>query len=75
MLRCSWAISKATAAKVCLEPRGLLLIGNICKEARRCVPVVAGDHEAFRIFNDHVRNKYNAEAGFITMNMPMLMNF
>jgi hypothetical protein len=33
-----------------------------------------GFHEAFRIFHDHVRNKYNAEAGFITMNMPMLLD-
>lgn len=27
-------------------------------------------HEAFRIFADHVRNRYGAEPGFITMNMP-----
>ncbi len=33
-----------------------------------------GFHEAFRIFHDHVRSKYNAEAGFITMNMPMLLD-
>lgn len=30
-------------------------------------------HEAFRIFADHVRNRYGAEPGFITMNMPMLV--
>ena len=29
---------------------------------------------AFRIFHDHVREKYGAEAGFITMNMPMLLD-
>jgi hypothetical protein len=33
-----------------------------------------GFYEAFRIFHDHVRTKYNAEAGFITMNMPMLLD-
>jgi hypothetical protein len=33
-----------------------------------------GFYEAFRIFHDHVRSKYNAEAGFITMNMPMLLD-
>lgn len=33
-----------------------------------------GFHEAFRIFHDHVRSKYDAEAGFITMNMPMLLD-
>ncbi|RYD63924.1 MAG: hypothetical protein EOP83_10955, partial [Verrucomicrobiaceae bacterium] len=33
-----------------------------------------GFHEAFKIFHDHVRAKYNAEAGFITMNMPMLLD-
>ena len=32
-----------------------------------------GFNEAFRIFADHVRNKYNAEPGFITMNLPMLL--
>lgn len=31
-----------------------------------------GFDEAFRIFADHVRNKYNAEPGFITMNLPLL---
>jgi hypothetical protein len=30
--------------------------------------------EAFRIFANHVRAKYNAEPGFITMNMPMLLD-
>lgn len=30
--------------------------------------------EAFRIFADHVREKYHAEAGFITMNLPMLLD-
>ncbi|MCB8818928.1 hypothetical protein [Microvirga rosea] len=32
-----------------------------------------GFHEAFRTFADHVRTKYNAEAGFITMNLPALL--
>ncbi|MFT4295311.1 MAG: hypothetical protein QM582_07855 [Micropruina sp.] len=31
-----------------------------------------GFNEAFTIFADHVRSKYNAEPGFITMNLPML---
>jgi hypothetical protein len=30
--------------------------------------------EAFRIFANHIRAKYNAEPGFITMNMPMLLD-
>lgn len=30
--------------------------------------------EAFRIFANHVRTKYNAEPGFITMNLPMLLD-
>jgi hypothetical protein len=30
--------------------------------------------EAFRIFANHVRTRYNAEPGFITMNMPMLLD-
>jgi hypothetical protein len=30
--------------------------------------------DSFRIFADHVRKKYNAEPGFITMNMPMLLD-
>jgi hypothetical protein len=33
-----------------------------------------GYHEAFQIFCDHVRQKYNAEAGFITMNLPRLLD-
>ena len=33
-----------------------------------------GVNEAFRIFADHVRNKYKAEPGFITMNMPRLLD-
>jgi hypothetical protein len=33
-----------------------------------------GYHEAFRIFADHVQKKYNAEAGFITMNLPKLLD-
>lgn len=33
-----------------------------------------GFNEAFRIFADHVKKRYNAEPGFITMNMPMLLD-
>ncbi|MTV41554.1 hypothetical protein [Duganella radicis] len=33
-----------------------------------------GFKEAFRIFADHVRNRYNAEPGFITMNLPKLLD-
>ncbi len=33
-----------------------------------------GMTDAFRIFADHVRAKYNAEPGFITMNTPMLLD-
>jgi hypothetical protein len=33
-----------------------------------------GYDEAFQIFSDHVRQKYNAEAGFITMNLPRLLD-
>jgi hypothetical protein len=33
-----------------------------------------GMHEAFSIFADYVRRKYNAEAGFITMNLPRLLD-
>jgi hypothetical protein len=33
-----------------------------------------GFKDAFRIFSDHVRTRYNAEPGFITMNMPMLLD-
>jgi hypothetical protein len=29
--------------------------------------------ESFRIFADHIRARYNAEPGFITMNMPKLL--
>jgi len=32
-----------------------------------------GYHEAFRVFADHLRRRYNAEAGFITMNLPKLL--
>lgn len=32
-----------------------------------------GYFDAFRIFADHVREKYGAEAGFITMNLPRLL--
>jgi hypothetical protein len=30
--------------------------------------------ECFRIFHDHVRNRYQAEPGFITMNVPRLLD-
>ncbi len=33
-----------------------------------------GFTEAFRIFADHVSNAYGAEPGFITMNMPRLLD-
>jgi hypothetical protein len=33
-----------------------------------------GVKDAFRIFADHVRERYNAEPGFITMNMPRLLD-
>lgn len=33
-----------------------------------------GFKEAFRIFADHVKNRYDAEPGFITMNMPALLD-
>ena len=29
--------------------------------------------DAFRIFADHCRTRYNAESGFITMNLPLLL--
>ena len=29
---------------------------------------------AFRIFADHIKSRYNAEPGFITMNMPKLLD-
>jgi hypothetical protein len=32
-----------------------------------------GFDDAFKMFNDHVRERYNAEAGFITMNAPFLL--
>ena len=33
-----------------------------------------GFNECFRIFHDHVRAKYNAEPGYITMNVPRLLD-
>lgn len=33
-----------------------------------------GMKDSFRIFHDYVREKYDAEPGFITMNMPMLLD-
>jgi hypothetical protein len=33
-----------------------------------------GLKDAFRIFADHVRERYGAEPGFITMNLPMLLD-
>ena len=33
-----------------------------------------GMNECFRIFPDHVRNRYGAEPGFITMNVPRLLD-
>lgn len=33
-----------------------------------------GAHESFRIFADHVKKRYNAEPGFITMNTPRLLD-
>lgn len=32
-----------------------------------------GYHDAFRMFSDHVTNKYGAEPGYFTMNLPMLL--
>jgi hypothetical protein len=32
-----------------------------------------GFHDAFRVFSDHVRRRYDAEPGFITMNLPALL--
>lgn len=32
-----------------------------------------GFHDAFRIFADHVAERYKAEPGFFTMNLPMLL--
>jgi hypothetical protein len=31
-------------------------------------------HECFRIFHAHVRDRYGAEGGFITMNLPRLLD-
>jgi len=33
-----------------------------------------GYNDSFRIFADHVKSKYNAEPGFITMNLPRLLD-
>lgn len=33
-----------------------------------------GMNECLKIFHDHVRERYNAEAGFITMNVPKLLD-
>ena len=33
-----------------------------------------GFDEAFQVFADHVRNRYGAEPGFITMNLPRLLD-
>ena len=33
-----------------------------------------GFNDCFRIFHDHVRKKYNAEPGYITMNVPRLLD-
>ncbi|MCC7487562.1 MAG: hypothetical protein IT529_21520 [Burkholderiales bacterium] len=33
-----------------------------------------GFKEAFRVFANHVRVRYNAEPGFITMNLPLLLD-
>jgi hypothetical protein len=33
-----------------------------------------GFKDAFRIFAEHVRKRYNAEPGFITMNLPKLLD-
>jgi hypothetical protein len=33
-----------------------------------------GFKDAFRMFADHVSSRYSAEPGFITMNLPMLLN-
>jgi len=33
-----------------------------------------GMKEAFRMFHDHVRNRYDAEPGYITMNVPLLLD-
>jgi len=31
-------------------------------------------YDAFRAFDDYIRRKYNAEPGYITMNMPALLD-
>ena len=31
-------------------------------------------HDCFRIFHEHVRERYGAEAGYITMNVPRLLD-
>ncbi len=33
-----------------------------------------GFESAFKVFADHVRDRYDAEPGFITMNLPMLLD-
>lgn len=33
-----------------------------------------GFNDAFRIFANHVKSKYNAEPGFVTMNLPKLLD-
>jgi hypothetical protein len=33
-----------------------------------------GMKDTFRVFSDHVRTRYGAEPGFITMNVPMLLD-
>ena len=33
-----------------------------------------GFYEAFSIFDRHIRRRYNAEPGYITMNLPMLLD-
>jgi hypothetical protein len=33
-----------------------------------------GMHDVFRMFSDHVKKRYNAEPGFITMNVPRLLD-
>ncbi|QUD89304.1 hypothetical protein [Phenylobacterium montanum] len=33
-----------------------------------------GAYEAFAVFDRHVRNRYGAEPGFITMNLPLLLD-
>lgn len=40
------------------------------------VDLLLGLHfdDAFKIFADHIEQKYDAEAGFITMNLPMLLD-